>query len=164
MDLCGPRGRPHRDVLGARRHHGRVRSRGGIGQRQRGDNHSSLRFPDFAATHRIAADAGNRNVRTELMSASAKVAETGRTVLGAPGGEIPPGDSTVASDRHAADAPAMSASPPIASELWHRSEMTRCANRDLTRRSKQSSIRSPRRRKCRAAAGSRRRARRPSCG
>src|SRR5437899_2923052 len=32
-----------------------------------------------------------------------------RTVLGAPGGEIPPGDSTFASDRHASDARGKSA-------------------------------------------------------
>src|SRR5215470_14886067 len=32
-----------------------------------------------------------------------------RTVLGAPGGEIPPGDSTIASDRHVRDARPMSA-------------------------------------------------------
>src|ERR1700747_1047565 len=36
-------------------------------------------------------------------------------------------DGSFSSDRHAADAPAMSASPPIASDLWHRSEMTRGA-------------------------------------
>src|SRR5258707_13765504 len=45
-----------------------------------------------------------------------------RTVLGAPGGEIPPGDSTVASDRYGAGGRGMSASPPITSELWHRSD------------------------------------------
>src|ERR1700747_100989 len=33
------------------------------------------------------------------------------TVLGAPGGEIPPGDSTVSSDRHGREARVMSASP-----------------------------------------------------
>src|SRR6266566_3787608 len=38
------------------------------------------------------------------------------TVLGAPGGEIPPGDSTITSDRHARDARAMSAFTPIASK------------------------------------------------
>src|SRR5262249_6717363 len=37
-----------------------------------------------------------------------------RTVLGARGGEIPPRDSTIASDRHVRELPAMSAIHPIA--------------------------------------------------
>jgi hypothetical protein len=45
-----------------------------------------------------------------------------RTVLGAPGGEIPPGDSTITSHRHARHARPMSAPPPIAVKHWHRSE------------------------------------------
>src|SRR6266567_3645220 len=44
------------------------------------------------------------------------------TVLGAPGGEIPPGDSTNASHRHARDVPAMSASHPITTELVRHNE------------------------------------------
>src|SRR5258708_26115259 len=39
------------------------------------------------------------------------------------------------SDRHALDALGMSASPPIASELWHRSEMTRGAHKRTFSRS-----------------------------
>src|SRR5215831_689417 len=48
------------------------------------------------------------------------------TVLGAPGGEIPPGDSTVASDQHSQWLRRMSALPPRASELRHRRELTEC--------------------------------------
>jgi hypothetical protein len=43
---------------------------------------------------------------------------------------------SVALDRHTRAARGMSVSPPIASELWHRSEMTRGANRVVMRRSK----------------------------
>src|SRR5258707_15249425 len=57
-----------------------------------------------------------------------------RTVLGAPGGEIPPGDSTKAPHRHARDVPAMSASHPITTELVRHNEpalramaLNRCA-------------------------------------
>ena len=74
------------------------------------------------------------------MSADAKVAEIRRdppavtsvirhTVRAGP-------ESGWGQDRHAADAPAMSASPPIASELWHRSEMTRGAISDQMQRNK----------------------------
>src|SRR5260221_11252729 len=49
------------------------------------------------------------------------------------------------SDRHAADAPAMSASPPIASELWHRSDPPLRAKRRHSHCSR-FLIRSPRRR------------------
>src|SRR5438067_12362759 len=49
------------------------------------------------------------------------VSRGSRTVLGARGGEIPPRDSTIASDRHARDARAMSAFTPIASKHWKRS-------------------------------------------
>src|SRR5215216_1844323 len=44
------------------------------------------------------------------------------TVLGAPGGEIPPGDSSFASDRRADGVRGMSAMPPIATELMCRDE------------------------------------------
>jgi hypothetical protein len=43
---------------------------------------------------------------------------------------------SVASDRYAAGSHGMSASPPIASELWHRSEMTRRAKSRHSHRSK----------------------------
>src|SRR5262245_34286750 len=46
------------------------------------------------------------------------------TVLGAPGGEIPPGDSSFASEGCAAEPPFMSASPPIATEMLRRGELT----------------------------------------
>jgi hypothetical protein len=45
-------------------------------------------------------------------------------------------DGSVASDRYGAGGRGMSASPPIASALWHRSEMTLRANRVITRRTK----------------------------
>src|SRR5262249_38363925 len=48
------------------------------------------------------------------------------TVLGAPGGGIPPGDSTSASHRHARD---MSAVLSIAAELMRNSNLSRLANR-----------------------------------
>src|SRR5262245_56116799 len=47
---------------------------------------------------------------------------------------------SIAPDRHDRDARPMSASPPIASELWHRSETTRSASCYLMHRSKQSSL------------------------
>src|SRR5436189_4771028 len=42
------------------------------------------------------------------------------TVLGAPGGETPPGDSSIATDRHAPDALGMSAMAPIATQSVRR--------------------------------------------
>src|SRR5262249_51171563 len=57
------------------------------------------------------------------------------TVLGAPGGEIPPGDSAVASDRHAATL----AVCPLHSESGQRADIPvcpLCANSVLTRCSK----------------------------
>ena len=57
-----------------------------------------------------------------------------RTVLGAPGGEIPPGDSTNASHRHARDVPAMSASHPITTELVrHNEPALRATSRHMQR-------------------------------
>src|ERR1700757_4362247 len=50
------------------------------------------------------------------------------TVLGAPGGEIPPGDSTIASQAAAADLRPMSAVPPVATESLHRGGLSRWAN------------------------------------
>src|SRR6266567_5271205 len=50
------------------------------------------------------------------------------TVLGAPGGEIPPGDSTCSRHRHARDVPAMSASHPITTELVRHNEPALRAN------------------------------------
>src|SRR6516164_346995 len=50
------------------------------------------------------------------------------TDLGAPGGEIPPGDSTIASHPDVRDAPGMSAMPPIATQSVRRNEASRCAN------------------------------------
>ena len=44
---------------------------------------------------------------------------------------------SIAPDRHARDARAMSASRPIASTQWQRSETTRCANSVLTHCNKQ---------------------------
>src|SRR6266849_4908210 len=51
-----------------------------------------------------------------------------RTVLGAPGGEIPPGDSSIAPDRPARDVPAMSASHPITTELVRHKKPPLCAD------------------------------------
>ena len=42
------------------------------------------------------------------------------TVLGAPGGETPPGDSSIATDRHTPDALGMSAMAPIATQSVRR--------------------------------------------
>ena len=49
-----------------------------------------------------------------------------RTVLGAPGGEIPPGDSTNASDRHPSGGRSMSASPcRLNRSTQHRRQISR---------------------------------------
>src|SRR5258708_25189873 len=49
------------------------------------------------------------------------------TVLGAPSGETPPGDSSIASLRYARDARSMSAMPPIATALMRHNEKSRSA-------------------------------------
>ena len=51
-----------------------------------------------------------------------------RTVLGAPGGEIPPGDSTIATGSTEATRPSMSAIAQIATGSLHGRNMTRCAD------------------------------------
>src|SRR6266436_7048512 len=52
-----------------------------------------------------------------------------RTVLGAPGGEIPPGDSTKAAGSAESAGLPMSAVPPIATESQRRSEPSRSARK-----------------------------------
>ncbi len=67
-----------------------------------------------------------------------------RTVLGAPGGEIPPGDSTFASYPSAAELRRMSAMPSTATDSVRRNEPTRKGHERRYAMQQNLLIRSPR--------------------